>query len=147
MTFRCWVFRRWVFPMLGIPYSYRWHSTVGYSVVGHSIVGYSGHFAQNTQRPKYPTFLLGIQVVGYSRCWVFRKVTVCFYCCFYSFMKVNLIKYFISNVLNKRAFCPNFGGCFVQVFWRRCFGEGVLVEGVLSEGVLGVYNTTYIINI
>ena len=46
-------------------------------------------------------------------------------------MKVNLIKYFISNVLNKRVFCP----------------EGVLVEGVLSEGVLGVYNTTYIINI
>ena len=43
-------------------------------------------------------------------------------------MKVNLIKYFISNVLNKRVFCPN-------------FGEGVLVEGVLSEGVLGVYDS------
>ena len=126
------------FPMLGIPHSYRWHSTVGYSVVGHSIVGYSGHFARNTQRPKYPTFLLGILVVGYSRWWVFRTVTVCFYCCLYSFVKVNLIKYFISNVLNKRVLCPNFGGCF---------GEGVLVEGVLSEGVLGVYNTTYIINI
>ena len=42
-------------------------------------------------------------------------------------------------------------GYFVQilegVLSRRCFGEGVLVEGVLSEGVLGVYNTTYIINI
>ena len=67
--------RRWVFPMLGIPYSYRWQSTVGYSVVGYSIVGYSGHFARNTQRPKYPTFLLGILVVGYSRRWVFRTVT------------------------------------------------------------------------
>ena len=41
-------------------------------------------------------------------------------------------------------------GYFVQILegvLSRCFGEGVLVEGVLSEGVLGVYNTTYIINI
>ena len=51
-------------------------------------------------------------------------------------MKVNLIKYFISNVLNKRVFCPNFGGCFVQKVFCP---EGVLVEGVLSEGVLDVY--------
>ena len=42
-------------------------------------------------------------------------------------------------------------GYFVQilegVLSRRCFGEGILVESVLSEGVLGVYNTTYIIDI
>ena len=55
MTFHCWVFRTVTddIPLLGIP-------SLGIPV------GYSGHFARNTQRPKYPTFLLGILVVGYS---------------------------------------------------------------------------------
>ena len=32
--------------------------------------------AWNTQRPEYPTFLLGIPVVGYSRRWVFPPMGV-----------------------------------------------------------------------
>ena len=84
-----------------VGYSVVGYSVVGYSVVGnsvvgysgqtsteyplhimsyiirwHSIVGYSGHFARNTQRPKYPTFLLGILVVGYSRRWVFPMLGI-----------------------------------------------------------------------
>ena len=77
MTFHCWYSvvghsgqTSTEYPLHIISYIIRWHS----------IVGYSGHFARNTQRPKYPTFLLGILVVGYSvqlpmrfHCWVFRR--------------------------------------------------------------------------
>ena len=98
--------RRWVFPTLGIPYSYRWHSTVGYSVVGHSIVGYSGHFARNIQRPKYPTFLLGILVVGYSGRWVFWSLGIpaVGYSRYWVFRAVTLYMY-ISLKIDKSQWC------------------------------------------
>ena len=126
-------------PSLGIP-------DVGYSVqlpmTFHSWAFHCWVFRSFC--PEYPMTKIPNFSVGYSGRWVFRTVTVCFYCCFYSFMKVNFIKYFISNVLNKRVFCPNFGGCFVQkVFWRRCFGGGCFVRACSGR----LYTILYLVYI
>ena len=100
-----------------ISYIIRWNSIVGYSVVGysgqtwteyplhisfmirwHSIVGYSDHFPRNTQRPEYPTFLLGILVVRYTRRWVFPMLGIPYSYCF-NFVGLSNVYCIVFNLI------------------------------------------------